>query len=145
MTVAMSEAAGLEKPVDVYCMCALYYSDVVKDVMTPRSTGMFNKKDTIPPQTCRTETVRKTDRPKWRTGKAEFLVRDVGPGTYLELNLMSQKLFGSSQLGRARVELMDLIEQPHTDRYECLRVSLHISSRPIDARRTPADPLLTVV
>ena len=116
MIVVMSEAAGLDKPYDVYCVCTLCHTDLFKEPTTPR--GIFSKKDPVPPQTCRTETVKKTDRPKWRTGRAEFLVRDVGPGTFLELSLMSQKMFGSTQLGRARVDLMDLIGQPHIDRYE---------------------------
>ena len=114
MIVALSEAAGLEKPCDVYCMCTLHYADVFKDPTTPRS--IFGKRDSVPPQNCRTEIIKKTDRPKWRKGRAEFLVRDVAPGSYLELSLMAQKMIGSSLLGRAQVDLMDIVGQPHTDR-----------------------------
>jgi hypothetical protein len=114
MIVALSEAAGLEKPCDVYCMCTLNYADVSKDPATPR--GLFGRKDPVPSQNCRTETIRKTDRPKWKKGRAEFLVRDIIPGSYLELCLMAQKMIGSSLLGRAQVDLLDLVGQPHTDR-----------------------------
>ena len=110
MSVVLSEAAGLDKLCDVYCVCTLRYADAVKDPATPRA--IFAKTT----QSCRTETIKKTDRPKWRKGKADFLVRDFSPGIYLELNLMSQKLLGSSLLGRGQVDLMEFFGQPYTDR-----------------------------
>ena len=66
----------------------------------------------------RTETVKRSDTPRWKSGQAKFSYRiDDNPDACLEISLMASRLLGSELLGRAHIELAALLSEAKTDRW----------------------------
>jgi hypothetical protein len=108
-------SAFLPQVCDSYCVCTILPDGPSLDskmVSTPR------KRSGNPPF-VKTETIKKSDAPRWKTGVAQFPVTDgsLSSNSCLELCLMAQRMLGSELLGRTNVELAALLSETHTDRY----------------------------
>ena len=105
---------GLAKACDAYCICTL-------QLMGPQLAvgGLFSPRSKTPgAHLCKTETVRRSDTPRWKTGQAQFRHRlDVNSVACIEISLMASRLMGSELLGRAHIELAALLSEAKTDRW----------------------------
>jgi hypothetical protein len=102
---------------DSYCICTMLPSGPSLDpkiVSTPRKrSGSF--------QFIKTETIKKSDVPRWKTGVGQFPFNqdsNLAPSACFELCVMAQRMLGSELLGRTNVELAALLSESHTDRYD---------------------------
>ena len=110
----LAEATGLAKACDSYCVCTLQLDGPQVSV-----GGLFSPRGKSPgTQLVRTETVRRSDTPRWKTGQAEFrhIIED-NPRACLEVSLLATRLLGSELLGRAHIELAELLSEPKSDRW----------------------------
>jgi len=109
-----SALPGLPKACDAYCVCTLQLNGPQLPV-----AGLFSPRGKTPGmQLLRTETVKRSDTPRWKSGQAEFSHRvDEHPGACLEISLMASRLLGSELLGRAHIELAALLSEEKTDRW----------------------------
>jgi hypothetical protein len=110
--------AGLHKTCDCYCVCTLQLNGPQLAI-----GGLFSPRSKTPgTQLLRTETIRNSDTPRWKTGQAQFRHRhqDDSPAC-LEISLMASRLLGSELLGRTHIELATLLLEAKTDRWYPIR------------------------
>ena len=81
----VSVTAGLPKACDAYCVCTLQLNGPQLPV-----AGLFSPRGKTPGmQLLRTETVKRSDTPRWKSGQAEFRYRlDQHPSACLEISVM---------------------------------------------------------
>jgi hypothetical protein len=106
--------AGLAKTCDCYCVCTLQLGGPQLAV-----GGLFSPRQKVPgTQLLRTETVRSSDTPRWKSGQAEFRhCIKSNPDACLEISLLASRMLGSELLGRAHIELAALLSEEKTDRW----------------------------
>ena len=106
--------AGLAKTCDCYCVCTLQLGGPQLAV-----GGLFSPRQKAPgTQLLRTETVRSSDTPRWKSGQAEFrYCIESNPDACLEISLLASRMLGSELLGRAHIELAALLSEEKTDRW----------------------------
>eukprot|EP00802_Teleaulax_amphioxeia_P010472 Tamp_10500.p1 GENE.Tamp_10500~~Tamp_10500.p1 ORF type:complete len:561 (-),score=122.97 Tamp_10500:325-2007(-) len=111
----VAEATGLTKTCDCYCVCTLQLGGPQLAV----GGGLFSPRSKVPgTQLLRTETVRRSDTPRWRSGQAQFRHRiENSPDACLEISLLASRMLGSELLGRTHIELASLLSEEKTDRW----------------------------
>ena len=99
---------------DAYCVCTLQLDGPQVEV-----GGFFSPRTKMPgTQLVRTETVRRSDTPRWKAGQAEFRhCCEANPSACIQISLLASRLLGSELLGRAHIELAELLSNEKTDRW----------------------------
>lgn len=123
LVVTIVEATGLPRVADYYVIGELKARGATLATTLARGMSLMSTPRESRVPSVRTETVRKTDQPRFRSGESESwpVAADTDPAAAVQFSMYARRLLGSELVGQANVLLTTLLADDASDRWLSIR------------------------